>query len=76
VRFLADHNVEALIVERLREAGHEVLTVADLGETRAEDQAVLSRADWSTPWLSSERLLGSMIVVGERTIRRRRLPGL
>jgi predicted nuclease of predicted toxin-antitoxin system len=44
VRFLADHNVEAPIVSRLRESGHDVLAVAEAMPPETEDTLVLKRA--------------------------------
>jgi predicted nuclease of predicted toxin-antitoxin system len=44
LRFLADHNVEAPIIERLRSAGHDVLAVAEAIPPEAPDDEVLALA--------------------------------
>jgi predicted nuclease of predicted toxin-antitoxin system len=44
VKFLADESVDRPIVSRLRQDGHEVIAVADL-EPSVADEAVLARAN-------------------------------
>lgn len=120
MRFLADQNVEEPIVARLREAGHDVLRLAEVLPVRAIDEEILKNArdearilltndkDFGEltflqgraaagvlllrmPVLTScqkaerllealeivsSRLVGSMVVVTPRAIRRRSLPRL
>ena len=44
MRFLVDQDVYALSVEWLRELGHDVVTVKEIGMERAEDEELLSNA--------------------------------
>lgn len=121
MRILADQNVEAPIVARLRQAGHDVLQLADVLPARARDDEVLAHATGEglvlltndkdfgelaflqrkaaagvvllrMPSLDSTRkaqrlemalrkvgehqIVGAMVVVSERAIRRRALPDL
>lgn len=44
MKLLADHNVEAVIIERLRAAGHDVLVVAEALPPEALDEEILAHA--------------------------------
>lgn len=48
MKLLADHNVEAVIIERLRAAGHDVLAVADALPPEAPDDEILAHAKAET----------------------------
>lgn len=68
MRFLADENVSRLVVERLRNGGHDVISI---GETRAgaPDQDVLGMADAESRILITEdRDFGEMIVRQRRGV--------
>lgn len=45
MRFLVDENLSPLLAELLREAGHNAEHVRNLGMARADDVAVLARAE-------------------------------
>ncbi len=62
MRFLVDENVSRLVIERLRDGGHDVASIA---ETRsgAPDQEVLSAADAADRILITEdRDFGEMVI--------------
>jgi len=44
MRFLADHDVYKLTIEYLREWGHDVITIKELGMSRASDEDLLNKA--------------------------------
>lgn len=44
MKLLADHNVEAVIIERLRAAGHDVLAVVEALPPEAPDDEILAHA--------------------------------
>jgi predicted nuclease of predicted toxin-antitoxin system len=44
MKFLTDQDVYALTVSFLRNLGHEVITAAEIGMSRATDSALLARA--------------------------------
>ncbi len=62
MRFLADENVSRLVIERLRNGGHDVVSI---GETRAgaPDEDVLDAAD-TEAWIlmTEDRDFGEMII--------------
>jgi hypothetical protein len=85
--FLADENVEVEIVEALRGIGHEVIYAGELvfRQRRSSAGVVLLRLPGMKASIKAahvvgavrrygERLLGSFLVIGERTMRMRRVP--
>jgi predicted nuclease of predicted toxin-antitoxin system len=62
MRFLADENVARLVIERLRNNGHDVLSIAETG-AGATDETILHAADAEDRILITEdRDFGEMVV--------------
>jgi predicted nuclease of predicted toxin-antitoxin system len=62
MRFLVDENVSRLVVERLRNAGHDVISIAET-KAGAPDQDVLKTADAEGRILITEdRDFGEMVI--------------
>jgi len=80
MRFLLDNNLSPRLGTLLAEAGHDVVHVRDVGLAQAPDDAVLARAEGEDRILNSlidveaDLDVGSIVVLGETTIRIRRLP--
>jgi predicted nuclease of predicted toxin-antitoxin system len=64
VRFLADQDVYALTVRFLRELGHDVLTAAEAGLSRAGDSVLLTRAKQENPiMVTRDKDYGGLVFV-------------
>jgi len=63
MKFLADHCVFGKTVRLLREHGHDVLTLQDLGKTASPDEVVLELAQKETAVLiTCDREFGSLLL--------------
>jgi predicted nuclease of predicted toxin-antitoxin system len=62
VRFLVDANLSPRLAERLRDAGHDAVHVADIGLLFAEDPAIMERAhDDDRVIISSDTDFGTLL---------------
>jgi predicted nuclease of predicted toxin-antitoxin system len=62
MRFLADHDVYAVTVEWLRQQGHDVVTVKDLGMQQAADEDLLAKAkELDRLFLSRDKDFGALV---------------
>lgn len=64
MKFLLDQDVYALTVRFLREQGHDVLTAADIGGSRATDETLLTRAqEQARLFVTRDRDFGGLVFV-------------
>jgi predicted nuclease of predicted toxin-antitoxin system len=64
MRFLLDQDVYAGTIRFLREAGHAVLTAADIGASRALDETLLTTAhEQARIFVSRDRDFGALVFV-------------
>jgi predicted nuclease of predicted toxin-antitoxin system len=65
MRFLVDANLSPLIAQRVREAGHEAVHVADLGLVSADDHVILERAaDAGEVIITADADFGTLLALG------------
>jgi predicted nuclease of predicted toxin-antitoxin system len=63
MRFLLDQDVYAVTVRLLRDAGHDVLTAADIGASRALDETLLTTAHAQVRLFTRDRDFGALVFV-------------
>jgi len=64
MRFLLDQDVYAVTVRFLRDAGHDVLTAADIGASRALDETLLATAhEQARFFMTRDRDFGALVFV-------------
>jgi predicted nuclease of predicted toxin-antitoxin system len=64
MRFLLDQDVYAVTVRFLRDAGHDVLTAADIGASRALDETLLATAHAQARlFMTRDRDFGALVFV-------------
>lgn len=64
MRFLADQDVYATTVHLLRDLGHDVVTAAELGKSRASDTELLQTAiDRDRIMITRDRDFGNLVIV-------------
>ena len=64
MRFLLDQDVYAVTVQFLRDAGHDVLTAADIGASRALDETLLNTAhERARRFMTRDRDFGALVFV-------------
>lgn len=65
MKLLVDANLSPLIAQRLREAGHEAVHVADLGLISAHDAVILERAaDAGEVIITADADFGTLLALG------------
>jgi predicted nuclease of predicted toxin-antitoxin system len=65
VRFLLDQDVYAVTARFLRDTGHDVVTAAEIGCSRADDSELLERAEQqSRIFVTRDRDFGGLVFLG------------
>lgn len=65
MKFLVDANLSPRIAERVREAGHEAVHVADIGLVSADDDVILQRAvDADEVIVTADADFGTLLALG------------